>query len=92
MNPRPEQTFFQDSSVDRAVGMVMTLAAELYVARDHVRVLETLLVEKGILEAGEVASFAPQPEAQAQWDSDRDAFVSALMENMRAEQVSKGMG
>ncbi len=45
MNSRPEQTFFADPAMDRAMGLIMTLAAELYVTRDHVRVLETVLVD-----------------------------------------------
>jgi hypothetical protein len=92
MHPRPEQTFFSDPSLDRAMGMIMTLAAELYVARDHVRVLESLLVEKGVLEATEVAQFAPSAEEQPAWDQDRDAFVSALMANVEGRQQSTGLG
>ena len=76
---RPDQTFFDDPAVDRLLGAVMTLAAELHVTRDHVRVLEQLLVDKGVLHADEVATFAPDATTAAGWDAERDAFVASLM-------------
>ena len=90
MKQRAEQTFFPDPALDRAMGMVMTLAAELYVARDRLRVLESVLVERGVLEPGELERFEVPPSQQAEWDADRDAFVKALMDNVRGVQVSKG--
>ena len=91
MTSRPEQTFFADPAMDRAMGLIMTLAAELYVARDHVRVLETILVEKGVIRPDEVEQFVPSPEQREQWEADRDHFVGALMQQIRGEQVSKGV-
>lgn len=76
---RPDQTFFDDPAIDRLLGAVMTLAAELHVTRDHVRVLEKLLVDKGVLGADEVAAFTPDAATAAGWDAERDAFVANLM-------------
>ncbi|MBT6276563.1 MAG: hypothetical protein HOI95_20810 [Chromatiales bacterium] len=87
MDSRPEQTFFEDPAVDRAIGMIMVLAAELYVARDHNRVLESLLVDKGILDADEVARFVPNASQAAAWETERDAFVAALMANVEGRSV-----
>ena len=33
--PRPEQTFFPDPALDRAMGVIMALATEVYVMRDR---------------------------------------------------------
>ena len=33
--PQPEQTFFADPALDRAFGVVMALATEVWVMRDH---------------------------------------------------------
>ena len=91
MEQLPEQTFFTDPALDRAMGMIMTLAAELHVTRDHVRVLEALLVDKGVLEEGEVARFEPPADLEAEWTLDRDAFIAALMENVQGRQASRGL-
>jgi len=91
MKERAEQTFFEDPALDRALAMVMTLAAELYVTRDRLRVMETVLVERGVLESDELERFEVPETERADWDSDRDAFVKAIMENVRGTQVSKGV-
>ena len=91
MKERAEQTFFEDPALDRALGMVMSLAAELYVTRDRLRVMETILVERGVLECGELERFEVPEAAQAEWNADRDTFVKAIMDNVRGAQVSKGV-
>ena len=87
---RADQTFFDDPAVDRLLGAVMTLAAELHVARDHSRVLEQLLVDKGILEADEVQRFRPDATAAASWDAERDAFIASLMHSLRGLTHARG--
>ena len=74
-----DQTFFNDPAVDRLLGAVMTLAAELHVTRDHARVLEKLLIDKGVLRADEVVAFVPDANTAADWDAGRDAFIESLM-------------
>ncbi len=86
---RPEQTFFEDPALDRAFGVVMALATEVYVLRDRVRALETALAQSGTIDA-EALSAEPGPEEMAATAADRDAFVAHLMGNLLGEQVSKG--
>lgn len=86
---RPEQTFFEDPALDRAFGVVMALATEVYVLRDRVRALESLLSEQGVIEEGALDA-EPSPEAMARTAADRDAFVAHLMENLLGRQASKG--
>ena len=74
-----DQTFFDDPAVDRLLGAVMTLAAELHVTRDHVRVLAKLLVDKGVLRADELAAFVPDANTAHDWDAARDTFIASLM-------------
>ena len=87
---RPDQTYFEDPAVDRLLGAVMTLAAELHVTRDHVRVLEKLLVDKGVVQADEVASFVPDQATANAWDTERDAFVVSLMEALQGVTRARG--
>lgn len=88
--PRPEQTFFADASLDRAVGMIMTLAAELWVVTDRLRALERMLEQRGQLAPGALDRYVPTAEEAKAIDSERREFVEALMERVVAQQKSKG--
>lgn len=86
---RPEQTFFEDPALDRAFGVVMALATEVYVLRDRLRAMENHLAESGVLAKGALDA-EPSPEERAAVAEDRDAFVRHLMDNLKGEQVSRG--
>jgi len=91
MNARPEQIFFNDPALDRAMGVIMDLAAELYVTRDRLRVLERTLEARGVLEPGQLDAWQPTEEERVAIAADRDAFVAHLMEHLTGLQVSKGI-
>lgn len=86
---RPEQTFFEDPALDRAFGVVMALATEVYVLRDRVRALEAALAKAGLVDPAALAA-EPGPEELAAAAADRDAFVAHLLGNLLGEQASKG--
>ena len=52
--PRPEQIFFPDPSVDRAMGILMALATEVYVLRDRQLALERMLAAQGIVDLAQL--------------------------------------
>jgi hypothetical protein len=87
--PLPEQTFFADPVVDRVLGVAMTLATEVWVLRDRVRALESILVASGQLQSGALDGYAPRPEEAEAIARDRDAFVASLMTNLLGREVSK---
>ena len=87
--PRPEQTFFEDPALDRAFGVVMALATEVYVLRDRVRAMETQLSDAGVLDKAALDA-EPAPDERAAVAADRDAFVRHLMDHLKGEQVSRG--
>jgi hypothetical protein len=86
---RPEQTFFPDPALDRAFGVVMALATEVWVMRDRMRALEGQLAAAGRLDTIALAA-EPTAEAAAASRADRDAFVQHLMQPLLGRQVSKG--
>jgi hypothetical protein len=88
--PRAEQTFFEDEALDRAFGVVMALATEVYVLRDRVQALERLLTESGVID-DRALDGEPRPAERAERAADRDAFVTHLMDNLLGRQVSKGV-
>jgi hypothetical protein len=87
--PRPEQTFFADPALDRAFGVVMALATEVYVLRDRIAALEAQLAARGLLDRTALEA-EPSPEELAARAADRDAFVAHLMQHLLGHQVSKG--
>ena len=87
--PLPEQTFFADPALDRAMGVVMALATEVHVLRDRLRALEAALAVGGVLDR-EALSAAPTPGEAAALLADRDAFVAHLLGPLLGQQASKG--
>lgn len=88
--PRPEPTYFADPAIDRVMGVVMALAAEVWVLRDRNRALEKLLEASGTLVPGALDGYRPAPEEEALVAKDRESFVQGLMDHLLGHQVSKG--
>ena len=86
---KPEQTFFADPALDRAFGVVMALAAELWVTRDRLRALERRLAERGLVDPSELDR-EPDAAETAALAGERDAFVAHLFETIHGRQQAKG--
>jgi hypothetical protein len=82
----PEQTFFPDPALDRAFGVVMALAQEVWVLRDRVAGMEAQLAERGVLDLAKLNQ-EPHGDDRA---AERDAFLAHLMQNLLGTQQSKG--
>ena len=87
---QPEQTFFADPALDRAVAMVMALAAELWVTKDRLRGLEVLLAERGVLADDMLDRYQPPAAERVRVDAERRAYAAELLRCARGEQASKG--
>ena len=88
--PRPEQTFFPEPALDRAMGVIMALATEVYVMRDRQFALERQLAERGMLDVAQLDAEPVAADAAAM-AADRDAFVAHLLSSVLGVQASKGM-
>ena len=86
---RPEQTFFDDPALDRAFGVVMALATEVYVQRDRLRALERQLQDANVINIDDLDQ---EPgDAERQTDAiDREQFVEGLLINLLGRQQAKG--
>jgi len=82
----PEQTFFPDPALDRAFGVVMALAQEVWVLRDRMAAMEAQLAERGVLQIERLNEEPARDERAAE----REAFVAHLMQHLLGEQQSKG--
>ena len=95
MSPAPElvdlaeQTFFDDPALDRAFGVVMALATEVYVLRNRQQALERLLEEAGVLDRAALDGEPSDEERRANAD-DRAEFTRALMISLLGKQQSQG--
>jgi hypothetical protein len=87
--PRPEQTFFPDPALDRALGVIMALATEVYVMRDRQFALERQLAASGVLDLA-LLNAEPTTADAAAMTADRDAFVAHLLSSVVGLQASKG--
>jgi hypothetical protein len=86
----PEQVFIHDPALDRAVAMIMMLAAELYVVKDRLRAMEVILQERGALDEGALDHYEPSAAERDRMDAERKAYVGGLMQCVLGEQASKG--
>ena len=84
-----EQTFFEDPALDRAFGVVMALATEVYVLRNRQQALERLLEEAGVLDRAALDGEPSDEERRANAD-DRAEFTRALMISLLGKQQSQG--
>ena len=82
----PEQTFFPDPALDRAFGVVMALATEVWVLKDRVAGLEAQLAARGMVDREALSREPADDVARAE----REAFVAHLMQNLLGVQQAKG--
>ena len=85
----PEQQFFDNPALDRAFGVVIALATEVYVLRDRQRAIERALANTGTIDL-DTLNAEPSDEERVANKLDRDEFVKHLMENLLGAQASKG--
>jgi hypothetical protein len=71
--------FFADPAVDTLARVVVELAAETWVQRDRIRVLETILGQRGAIDPGLVETYQPSAEELQRTLKERDAFVARLL-------------
>lgn len=83
----PEQTFFPDPALDRAFGVVMALAQEVWVLKDRVAALEAQLAARGALDVDKLNAEPASDERAAE----REEFVRHLMQNLLGVQQAKGI-
>jgi hypothetical protein len=81
----PDLTFFPDPNVDRVLGVVLELAAEVYVLRDRLRTIEGLLERSGRLDRSELDTYQPTEAERAQRLAERDALIARILAPMTAE-------
>lgn len=89
VGPDAEQTFFADPAVDRLLGMVFSLTAEVHVLRDRLAILESVLAERGVVDATQLDQAVPGGALEARLGAERAALVRHMLEGLPGRLASK---
>lgn len=89
VGPHAEQTFFADPAIDRLVGMVFSLTAEVHVLRDRMQLLEDALAQRGLLDPAALDAMIPEGALEARIAADRAALVRHILEALPGRLASK---
>jgi len=89
VGPNAEQTFFADPAIDRLVGMIFSLTAEVHVLRDRLALLEDALRERGVVDTSRLDSAVPEGALEARIARDRAALVQHVFEGLPGRLASK---
>ncbi len=84
----PDLSFFPDPNVDRVLGVVMELAAEVYALRDRLRTVEALLERSGAVSLADVEAYTPSEQERALRLAERDRLIARILAPMTAESDS----
>lgn len=74
---RPQ--FLDDPALERVLSITLALAGELSVARERIDTLERLLVQRGVLGAGDIDAFAPDTAAMAARDAWGREYIARIL-------------
>jgi hypothetical protein len=72
-------SFLADRDLDDVARMCLELAGEVWVLRDRIRVLESLLEQSGALPPGAVDAAEPDDELAGRLEHERTRFVERLL-------------
>lgn len=89
VGPEAEQTFFADPAIDRLVGMVFSLTAEVHVLRDRMKLLEDALAKRGLLDPAALDTMIPDGALEASIAAERISLVRHVLEALPGRLASK---
>jgi hypothetical protein len=88
---QPEPACFEDPAIDRLMGLVMTLASEVWILNDRLGAMERILADKGIVGDDDRRAWAADEQSQLTMGAEREAFVHGLLDKLLGVQVSRGV-
>jgi hypothetical protein len=75
--------------LDATVRMVVELAAQVWVDRERLLVVEQLLAERGVVTREALESYRPSESLAATWKARRDQFVEDIFKPLRSLPLGK---
>ncbi|MEM1263029.1 MAG: hypothetical protein AAGH76_11590 [Pseudomonadota bacterium] len=71
--------FFENTDSDRLMAMLLRFMSEHWVLRERVHLLEQLLADQGVLDAGELETALATDTSDAALDQQSFAFIEAVI-------------
>ncbi len=75
----PRQTLLRPTDVDHLARQHTQLMAEVWILRDRIKLLESVLERSGLLTPGQLDTMVPDGELKLALQQDRDAFVERVV-------------
>ena len=75
-----KKSWLGDPILDKMFQVVIRLASELYVTKDRLSTLETIIEEKGLLDISEIETYSRNAENNEKINEQRDEFIANLLE------------
>jgi hypothetical protein len=76
--PAPEPAFFENPAVDNLIAVTLELGGELWLQKERTRMLEALLVERGLLTREQLDAWQPDEAEAARARDEREAYVQRV--------------
>ena len=75
-----KKSWLGDPILDKMFQVVIRLASELYVTKDRLSTLESIIEEKGLLDISEIETYSKNAENNEKINEQRDEFIANLLE------------
>ncbi len=75
--------YLKDPVLDATVRMLVELAAQVWVDRERLLVMETLLDERGVLTRDAIENYRPNAERTAAFRKERAQFIEDVFKELR---------
>jgi polyhydroxyalkanoate synthesis regulator phasin len=88
--PAGKRPYFLQPETERVLAITMAIAQELAVTRQRADTLERLLLDKGVLTAGEIDAFVPDRQAateRALWNQE---YIARILRIVQQENEAAG--
>jgi hypothetical protein len=80
--------YFENPETDKLLAMVLALAEEVSVLRDRLDTIERLTQAKGLLAQAEIDAYQPDPQAAAERDQQRAAYIARILRIVQADKAA----
>ncbi|MEH6712719.1 MAG: hypothetical protein V7733_16015 [Paraglaciecola polaris] len=77
--------FLADKQTEQALSVAMTLAMELSVTKERLASLECMLVDKGLIEKGQLDHYQPSKEEVAKRSLETQAYLARVLRMMQQD-------
>jgi hypothetical protein len=78
----PSKPFCDDPQIDRLLSMIVALGAEVSVLSEQLDTLRRMMIDRGVLDAASIASYAPPAEALAEREQVRRNLIASLLASL----------